>query len=331
MRNQLHGETYLVIADPPATLADPRQSIRDHVLRAIVANRTPGYHFPGHLLDARWPEIGRERARLVLPLAPHIVDADGSLDLAALAVFADMALGMAARLDDAHHERQATLELQLHLTGVAAREDLSAIVSARDCASDGFDRYSLTEATIEAGGHPIACAIGKFVRLRAPDGVALAPLPWQREHVVMDAGVDERQLHPRERDILARCDTALARCGPSESFVRCLWAGECVRERSEATRRLRSGPHITNRVDHVHGGVQVALAATSAIDVVPPDMQVSSLSAWFLRPGVTDLVARSTIVHHGRQTMLVETRVSGSDDAQVLHAVTQFVVPGQGN
>ena len=317
-----------MLADPLATLTDDQQSIRDHVLRAIVANRTPGYHFPGHLLDMQWPEVGPERARLVLPLAPHVIDADGNLNLGALAVFADTALGTAARLRDAHHERQVTIELQLQLTGAAARGDVSAIVGARGCTSGAYDSYLLTEATIESAGNPLAYAFGKFVRLPAPGGVVLAALPWQREHAALRAAVDERQLQTHECEVLARCDVALARAGESESFVRCLWGGERVSDRSEPARRLIIGPHATNRVGHVHGGVLVALAASNASEVVSLGMQLSSLSAWFLRPGVTDLVARSTNIHAGRQMMLVRTDVTGSDDAQVLHAITQFVVPG---
>ena len=72
-------------------------------------------------------------------------------------------------------------------------------------------------------------------------------------------------------------------------------------------------------------GVQVALAATNASDVVPPGMRLSSLSAWFLRPGVSDLVAQSMVVHAGRHTVLVRSDVTGSDGANVLHAITQFV------
>ncbi len=307
------------------TGVDDQRPMRDRVLRAIAAHRTPGYHFPGHLLDVRWPEVGPEHARLVLPLAPHVVNIDGSLDLVALAVFADMALGTAARVRDAHHERQATLELQLQLTGVAARDGVSATVRPRDGSGESND-YSLTEATFEAGGKPIAYALGKFARLRAPDGVVLAPLPWQREQAA-HAALDEQQLDPDERNVLERCVTALAQADECESLVRRLWGGEHVPDASGTARRLTIGMHTTNRVGHVQGGVLLALAATSATDVAPAGMQLSSVSAWFLRPGVTDLVARSTIVHRGRQTMLVQTDVSGGDGARVLHAVAQLVVP----
>ena len=310
-----------MIADSTTT-ADP-QSMRTRVLRAIAAHRTPGYHFPGHLLDAQWPEVSPEHARLVLPLAPHLLDIDGRVDLVALAVFADMALGTAARVRDAHHERQATLKLQLQLTGAAALGDVSATVRPRDGYGQS-DGYSLTEATFEAGGKPIAYALGKFARLRAPDGVVLAPLPWQREQVA-HAALDEQQLDADERDILERCVAAPARGDDSRSLVRRLWGGERVADGSAPARRLAIGTHATNRVGHVQGGVLVALAATSATDAAPVGMQLSSVSAWFLRPGVSDLVARSTILHRGRQTMLVQTDVTGGDDARVLHAVAQFV------
>jgi len=300
--------------------------MRSRVLRAIAANRTPGYHFPGHLLDARWPEVGPEHARLVLPCAPHLVDMKGSLDFVALAVFADIALGTAARVRDAHHERQATLELQLHLTGAATDGDVWATARPR-YGGGRSDAYSLTEATFDADGEPIAYALGKFARLSAPDGVVLALLPWQREHVGSHTALDEQQLQPDECEVWERCIAALGQAGESESFVRRLWGGERDADRSRPTRRLAIGAYATNRVGHVQGGVLVALAATGATDIAPIGMQLSSVSAWFLRPGVTDLVARSTILHRGRRTTLVQTDVSGGDDARVLHAVARFVVP----
>lgn len=310
--------------DSPTMEANGQQSMRNRVLLAIAAHRTPGYHFPGHLLDARWPEVGPEHARLVLPLAPHLTDSDGRLDLVALAVFADMALGTAARVRDAHHERQATLELQLQLTGARATSDVSALVRPRDGCTQS-DGYSLTEATFEAAGKPIAYALGKFARLRAPEDVVLAPLPWQREPVASQVALDEQQLDPDEREALERCAAALPREGASESLVCRLWGGERVADTSEPARRLTIGMHATNRVGHVQGGVLVALAVTSATDVAPTGMRLSSVSAWFLRPGITGLVARSTILHRGRRTTLVQTDVSGGDDAHVIHAVAQFV------
>jgi acyl-coenzyme A thioesterase PaaI-like protein len=236
------------MADSSTTDAEAQQSMRSRVLRAIAAHRTPGFHFPGHLLDARWPEVSPEHARVALPLAPHVVDVDGSLDLVALAVFADMALGTAARVRDAHHERQATLELQLQLTGAAARDDVSATVTPREggSESDGHG-YSLTEATFEAGGKPIAYALGKFTRLRAPEGVVLAPLPWQRTQVASHAVLDEQQLHPDERAVLERCTAALAQTGESESLVRRLWGGEGVAGGSEPARRRQETTYAARR------------------------------------------------------------------------------------
>ncbi len=309
---------------PPAQ-ERAREAIRAQVLRAIAANRTPGYHFPGHLLDVHWPAIARARARLALPVAPHVLDVNGNVDFAALAVFADTALGTAARLRDAHHERQATIELSLQLTGVAPAGDITASAMSRDPTPTADDHYALTEARLEAGGRPVAYAFGTFTRLHPPRGVVLAPLPWQREQASVRHAVDEGELDGREREVLERCDAALARAGGGESFIRCLWGGELVNADAAPTRRLVMGPHATNRVGHVQGGVLVAFAVTNATDAVPARMRLSSVCAWFVGPGVTSLVARSTVAHAGRMTTLVRTDVGGSDGTPVLHAVTQHV------
>ncbi|MGQ0652353.1 MAG: PaaI family thioesterase [Betaproteobacteria bacterium] len=48
--------------------------IREQVLRAIAANREPGFHFAGNLLDLSWDKVEPQDTRLSLDVAPHLAD-----------------------------------------------------------------------------------------------------------------------------------------------------------------------------------------------------------------------------------------------------------------
>jgi acyl-coenzyme A thioesterase PaaI-like protein len=299
-----------------------RRAIRARVLGAIAANRAPGFHFPGHLLDLQWPAVDRDQARVLLPASPHVAGGDGIVDIAAVAILIDVALGTAARLHDAHEGRQATVELHVQFGGVLPRGDIGAVARARGPGAGPPGRQSLTEATLEADGRVVARALGTFTRLGAPDGVVLGPLPWQRDAASRVGAADEQGLEAHERDIVARCDAALARTTPSTSFIRALLCGE----RSALGRTLEVGTHVGNRVGHVHGGVLLAFALATVEDIIPARMQLSSASAWFVRPGSTpQLVATPTVLHAGRTSTLVRVDAAASDGSAVAHTMIRYV------
>ena len=73
------------------------QAIRARVLRGIAGNRTHGLHFPGFFLDIQWHEIAGKAAQISIAEGPHCRDANGEMDVAALAILADTALATATR------------------------------------------------------------------------------------------------------------------------------------------------------------------------------------------------------------------------------------------
>jgi len=70
-------------------------AIRKQVLAALAANRPPGFHFPGHLLQLASPRIGAEELEEAMPDGPHCHDADGAVSVVALGVLLDTALASA--------------------------------------------------------------------------------------------------------------------------------------------------------------------------------------------------------------------------------------------
>src|SRR5215218_5598775 len=102
---------------------DP-QEIHTRVLRALAANRAPGFHFPGYFLELTWPHVGPDSVSHAMTAGPHCVDAKDAIAPPALGVVIDGALATAPRLVIEPGGRQATVHLDVQYTGVDAREDL---------------------------------------------------------------------------------------------------------------------------------------------------------------------------------------------------------------
>jgi acyl-coenzyme A thioesterase PaaI-like protein len=307
---------------------DGATDIRARVLRGIAGNRTAGLHFAGHFLDVQWPVVETDRAVITLPDGSHVRDAQGAVARTVLVLLADMVVGTAARLGVAAGARLATVHLHLQFTGVPARGDIVAEAFARGPGPGTGASSWLGAGTIHADGKPVCYADGEFHHLQPPPGVTLAPLPWQRD--TADAALpDEASLTPPERSVLAAADDALDRASHEATFIEHFWGGERVAVpdgAGRAQRRLVIGPHIGNRVGHVQGGITLGVAVGTACDAAPPTMTLSSVSAWYLRPGQGDaLRARAEVVYAGRTTAMVRTQVIGSDDVLALEAVTQHV------
>jgi len=300
------------------------EQIRGRVLAAIARNRTPGFHFPGHFLDIGWDVTTGTEAALRLPDGPHIRGGDGCIDITALGVFVDGALGTAARIRDGYHGRLATVSLHLQMTGAAVRGDLSCRSRLLGRMQGTQGQYVLTEATVDANGTPVCHASAKFARLDSPSR-SLAPLPWQRAPQQVPP-VDEATLNDEERGVLRKCDEALARATGTAAFIRWFWGGEGALDDPSGAGEVLIGPHVGNRVGHGQGGILLGLALRRAGTTIARDWRLSNVTAWFSRPAMPGCITvHSVPVHSGRSTALVSTRVDSPDGAVVLTAVSQHV------
>jgi acyl-coenzyme A thioesterase PaaI-like protein len=138
-----------------------------------------------------------------------------------------------------------------------------------------------------------------------------------------EAPLAEKDLVPPEVAILAHADASLARVGPKLSFIEAYWGYEPHRTQAGASCTMKNGAHVGNRVGHAQGGLLVGLAARTAMAALPPSWALASATACFVSPGEGDsLHASAKIIHHGRDTAVARTEVTGKDGRKVLQVMT---------
>lgn len=301
--------------------------IRARLLRAIAGNRIAGLNFPGYFLDIEWGDITGESARFAIADGPHCRDASGEVDIAALAVLADMALATTTRRGVAPGTWLATtLHMQMQFTGAPAKGSVSASARLLDLSVGTALRRSLSSAVLCAHGQPVCHASGEFVLLEPPPGVQFASLPWLHASRSELAPVKESALDAHERAILKAGDAALAKSSPQAAFIQHFWGGAPKQTASGASNRVAIGAHLCNRVGDVQGGIVFGIAAHCAASAVAPGMMLSNVSAWYISPGRGKaLVVKSRLVHAGRNIAVVRTEIKTSSGKRVLEAVTHHV------
>ena len=308
----------------PETLAPDAAAIRRQVLLALAANRTPGFHFPGHLLGCAWPRIGENELEQTMLDGPVSRNVDGSTSLAAFCVLLDTTLATASRLRIERGARQATVHLHAQFTGAPLRGTLTARARMGGYTTGAAARESLTSGTVYAGGVAACHASGTFVVLPPPPGVNLAPLPWQRE----DSGapiapLKLKDLGPEEKQVMAACNAALRRADQQRAFIEHFWRILPVPADAGARCTVRLGPQHANRVRHVQGGLLLGLAAITAQAAAPRHARLSAIAAWYISPGEgRALKISSKRFHEGRSFAAVRTEIRNVDGSRVLEVVS---------
>ena len=288
-----------------------RQIIRRRVLRGIALNRQPGLHFPGSFLGVHFDRVDRSGARLSLDPGPWSRDAHGETHMAALMVLADLALGASIRAQLSPETRLATVSLGLQFTGAPRKGRLRAEGGFQGFFARGAGRMGLSRVTVAGEAGQVCFGTGTFMALQPPKNVTLHPVPFRQRGSAEPAGLNERDLSAEEQDILQRADAALAAGG---NFIGNFWGG---------VRKLENGLHVGNRVGHAQGGILIGMAASNAAAALPAGWKLSGITALYVSPGEGRLLrANSTIVHLGRLTAVVRTRITGKNRRRVLEVVT---------
>ena len=308
----------------PETLAPDAADIRRQVLLALAANRTPGFHFPGHLLGCAWPRIGEDELEQTMLDGPVSRNVDGSTSLAAFCVLLDTTLATASRLRIERGARQATVHLHAQFTGAPLRGELTARARMGGYTIGAAARESLTSGTVYAGGVAACHASGTFVVLPPPPGVNLAPLPWQRDdRGAPIAPLQSRDLEPDEKPVMAACNSALRRADHQRAFIEHFWRILPVAADAGARCTVRLGPQHANRVRHVQGGLLLGLAAITALAAAPRHARLSAIAAWYISPGAgRALKISSKRFHEGRSFAAVRTEIRNVDGSRVLEVVS---------
>lgn len=290
--------------------------IRGRMLRALAANRDPGFHFIGNFC-----EVAFHPQSVTMEVGPHNTDPAGRADFAILAMVADMALAGAIRRELTLRTRLATVSLSLQMTGAPATQAVEARGLFEGYLGSGEGRQGLSRTVVTSGGTPIAFGHGAFMPLEAPPGVTLFPMPGPDRQ--WPGPLREEELDEREREVLAHAEAVLARPEARGDFMRHFLGFFPRGEEGGARASLRNGMHIANRVGHVQGGLLAGFAAATAVAALPPAWSLSAITACFVSPGQGDtLEAVATVRHRGMMTAVVHTEVTGANGRRVLEAVT---------
>jgi acyl-coenzyme A thioesterase PaaI-like protein len=301
--------------------ASPIALIRNRVLKGLALNREPGFHFAGNFLGVSFDEVSREQSRISIETGPHCEEADGQVNLGAVALLADIALASAVRTILTPAQRLATVSMHLQFTGAPMTGHLEAIGQFESFLEGGSGRQGLSRVALMAGGRKALFGSGSFMALDPPPGVKMHPFV-QRGRRDLQA-LAENELTAEEARILRRADDALVDASRRHSFIRRFWGQDPRHTKAGSSCTMENDAHVGNRVGHAQGGLQVGLAATTAMAALPDSWMLSGISAWFISPGMGPaLKARSRVVHHGRLTAVVRTEIAGKDKRRVLEAVS---------
>ncbi len=292
-------------------------------MRGIALNRQPGFHFPGNFLDVSFDRVARDVSRISIDPGPWCAGADGQMDLGSLAMLADLALAacMRARLNRA--ARLATVSMTLQFTGAPRRGRLRAEGRFQGFLEGGAGRLGMSRVSVAGAAGQVCYGTGTFVALDPPNNMTLHPVPLRNRRSPEPRRLHAAGLDAGERKILARADAALAVGG---AFIDNFWG---IRPRG-GNGRLENGLHAGNRVGHAQGGLLVAMAAANAAAVLPTGWLLSGITAVYVSPGEgRRLRADSTIIHQGRLTAVLRTRITGNNRRRVLEVVSTHCAPGE--
>ena len=292
-------------------------AIRARILRGIALNRTPGLHFPGNFLDVSFDRVSRRGVRLSLDPGPWCTDAAGEVDLSALAMLADLALGASTRAQLSREARIATVSFTLQFTGALCRGRLHARAEFQGFFQRAAGRLGLSRVSVEGAAGQVCYGTGSFMSLQPPRGVTLHPVPLRRRGSPVSFSPAAGNLNQGEKRILARADAALSAGG---NFIDNFWGGAGV---------LKNGLHAGNRVGHAQGGILIAMAAKSAAAKLAGAWRLGAVTALYVSPGEgRTLRAASKVIHQGRLTAVVNTYVTGKNGRRVLEVVTTHNAAG---
>lgn len=253
---------------------------------------------------------------------PHCADVNGSINYGALAVFADLSVAANVRAGHDLATRLATVAMHMHFTGAPMIGRIEATTSLRGYLLNSTGRQGAGTFTVTANGQLASFGTGAFMVLDPPKGTTLYARQLRREGDPEIAPLAESELTGDELAILQRADEALA-MQEDRAFIRRFW-GICTQPvaKGGAKGELKNGPHISNRVGHVQGGVTMALGIATA-EAALPNWMLSAVSAWFISPCEGRLItSKSAIIHQGRLTSVVRTQITGENNRDVMEMIT---------
>jgi acyl-coenzyme A thioesterase PaaI-like protein len=290
-----------------------RLRVLTEVMRGIAQNRVPGYHFTGNFFGTTFEKVDAGETLVNMVPGPHSITEDGGISLGGLALLADIAMGTTIRAGGDPAQRLVTARMHLEFTGSLANAPVIASSRYRGNFGNGVGRQHLSEVSISKGSDLICYGSGSFIAVPVPPGTPpLAPFPWRHPDDAPGALIPFDELRDDERQIYRHAEEILKNHGCEVgAFIHPFLGFAPYRTPNGARAEMPNGPHAANRVGHLQGGLQLALAALTANTAVEGRWKLDSVTGSFIRSGLGErFVAESTVVHGGRLIAVIRTQIT---------------------
>ena len=295
--------------------------LRERVIGAILANRHPGWHFPGHFLGIRYDQASDRDTRLSCASRPEFLTEEGRLDFAVVAIVCDLALAACTRNRFGLSNRLATLNLSIYLHGPLGHADIQA--RSRLLSQNPSLHAAMAYADAFSGEELQASAVANFLAIPSDKPLNATPLPRDRPP---DLATEQPlpELTEDEGLILRRADTAAADGLPG--FTKRLWRCDYERNSAGVEGRFDTGSHAGNRAGHTQGGLMAGLAAGAAVASAGEGYRISALHANYLRPGRgARLQVLGACQHRGSTTASATVEVRDEQGRPLLSGLAALV------
>lgn len=290
--------------------------------QALRANRAAKLNFPGLFMGLSGRHVGDDGIDLTFDDGEWSRDVRGELNWPALGVLLDIGLGAVTRLKSPPTQRPATVQLQMQMTGVPMTGHAVCRARLLEHAGAAAVKHALSSGTVTCDERVVAYVSGAFLMLDLPEGRTQAREPWAPAGLEFDR---DAELDDYERTAVKRCAAAERAATPAHPFIDRFWCGIPQGGDGKARLDVPVGPHLGNRTGHVHGGILLGMAVQTAGAAVP-QMALSNVSAWFVRPGDgARLRVRSKVVQQGRTLAVVRTQILSAEGKLVLEATSQHI------
>lgn len=306
-----------------------KRDLNDHpilkqIRRAIALNRVPGLHFCGNFFALSFDEVHPEHSVLHIDAEDFTRDPDGQMNIAVFAMLADMGLATGIREKLSRSTRLATVSLSLQLTCAPRMGRLVATSKSNGFLHDTIGKQGLSQSSVYAADTLIAFGTGAFMVLPAPGDIVLHPIAWIDQKPPVEIALDLSTLNKDEQWILDHAEKSLNKSiSKGDGFLDHFLGFHPQAADRSAYCELINGPHISNRVGHVQGGITLGLAMVTASASLSDHWKLTGVTASYVSPGEgASISARSTVVHRGRLTAVVRTEVISSNGRLVLEVMT---------
>jgi acyl-coenzyme A thioesterase PaaI-like protein len=292
--------------------------------KALLDSRQANLAFPTVFMDMRGEQTAPQEVTVHFDGDPLFNDGTGMVNWCAFGVLTDITLGSASDMMSGPMVRPATVHVELQMTGLTPKGAMNAVGRFVAFPSVTLARQSIVNATVSSEAGLVAQASAACVLIDLPEERKRKSWPWlMPDHV---PALEPADPDPALDRLLQSCDAALAKATPEFPFIDHFWLGIPERDEGTATLRVDANPKFGNRIGHLHGGMQIGIAAELAGAALDDSMRLASLSLYYIRPGVdTGFEVRSQVIHRGRNLATVQTRIVRPDGTVILEALSQHV------